>query len=419
MTLIDQALNALNRDRLENALSTLIKIPSVVGTDAEVHVADWLADQWAADGLSVTRHELNLPELQSHPEYPGEEVDRERAMSVTATVGDDAGPHVLVLGHTDVVPIGDIEAWSADPFSAEVSTNDGKRTMFGRGTCDMKAGMAAAWEAVRAIQAVNGIKRGRLTLASVCGEEDGGLGTFGLIQAGIRADVCIIPEPTSLAIVPANAGALTFRLTVTGKAIHASRKSEGISAFEKFLPIHEALHKLELDRNSQPDELFERWNFPFALSIGTIHAGDWSSSVPGKLVAEGRIGVRPDETVAQAMEILEQVIADMCAIDPWLAEHPIVVEWPGGMFAPGSTDILSAPVQMLQRAHKEQFGSDPEIYGAPYGSDLRLWNKAGVPTVQYGPGDVTYAHIANEFVDLDETFAAAQTFVRLILNELG
>jgi len=141
--------------------------------------------------------------------------------------------------------------------------------------------------------------------------------------------------------------------------------------------------------------------------------------VPGKLVAEGRIGVRPDETVEQAKQTLEHVIADMCAVDPWLSEHPILVEWPGGMFAPGNTDILSAPVHMLQRAHSEQTGTEPQIYGAPYGSDLRLWNRAGVPTVQYGPGDVTYAHTADEFVDLDETFVAAQTFVRLIVNELG
>ncbi len=419
MDLTTQALSALDRDRLDASLATLIRIPSVVGTEAEVEVAEYLADQWELDGLEVTRHDLPLTTIRSHEDYPGEEVVRTRAMSVTATYGNDDGPHILLLGHTDVVPIGDIDAWSADPFSGDITIVDGKRIIFGRGTCDMKAGMAAVWEAVRAVLAVDGIKKGRLTIASVCGEEDGGLGTFGLIQAGVRADVCIIAEPTSLAIVPANAGALTFRLTVLGKAIHASRKSEGVSAFEKFLPIHEALQKLELERNADPDALFERWNFPFALSIGTIHAGDWSSSVPGKLVAEGRIGVRPDETVEQAKQTLERVIADMCAVDPWLAAHPILVEWPGGMFAPGNTDILSAPVQMLQRAHNDQNGSDPQIYGAPYGSDLRLWNRAGVPTVQYGPGDVTYAHTADEFVDLDETFAAAQTFVRLIVNELG
>jgi acetylornithine deacetylase len=419
MGLLENALAAINQERLEQTLAELIQNPSVDGTSAEATIAEDLHQAWLADGLNSKFHELDLVKLRAHPEYPGEEVNRERAACVTATYGNDDGPHILLLGHTDVVPTGDLAAWHDNPFSGRIENRDGDRIMLGRGTCDMKAGLAAAWEAVRAVISVDGITKGRVTLASVCGEEDGGLGAFGLIQAGLKPDYCIIPEPTSLAIIPTNAGALTFRLTVTGKSLHASRKSEGVSAFEKFLPIYESLQKLEMDRNANPDAIFERWNYPFALSIGTIQAGDWSSSVPGKLVAEGRIGVRPDETVEQAKAIFEKKVSDMCLIDPWLNEHPILVEWPGGMFAPGNTELDSDVVTVVQEAHKKQFGSSPDIYGAPYGSDLRLLTKAGIPTIQYGPGDVTFAHSANEFVSLSETFGATQTFVRLLIAELN
>lgn len=419
MVSVDKALAAIDQDRLERSLAQLIQNPSVDGTDEEFEIAHVLHQAWTADGLESTFHDLDLAKLRAHSEYPGEEVVRNRAACTTATFGNDDGPHILLLGHTDVVPVGDLEAWTDDPFSARIESVADDRIMRGRGTCDMKAGLAAAWEAVRAVISVDGVTKGRVTLASVCGEEDGGLGTFGLIQAGLKADLCIIPEPTSCSIIPTNAGALTFRLTVTGKSLHASRKSEGVSAFEKFLPIYESLQKLEMERNANPDEIFERWNFPFALSIGTIQAGDWASSVPGKLVAEGRIGVRPDETVEQAIAVFEKTIAGMCAIDPWLVVHPILVEWPGGMFAPGSTDLKSDVVAMVNAAHIAETGSDPEIYGAPYGSDLRLLTKAGIPTVQYGPGDVTHAHSANEFVSLTETMTATRTLVRLLVENLN
>lgn len=419
MSSVNQVLAEINQDRLEQNLAKLIKTPSVVGTDAEAQIAIDLHEAWSLDGLQATLHELDLASLRAMPDYPGEEVARNRAVCTMATFGSDDGPHILLLGHTDVVPIGELDAWHDDPFSARIETRDGTRVMLGRGTCDMKAGLVAAWEAVRAVVKTNAITKGRVTIASVCGEEDGGIGAFGLIKYGLKADFCVIPEPTSLSIIPSNAGALTFQITVTGKSIHASRKSEGVSAFEKFLPIYESLQKLELDRNSDPGEIFKRWNFPFALSIGTIQAGDWSSTVPGKLVAEGRIGVRPEETIEQAKQVFEQTIAAMCATDPWLAQNPVLVEWTGGMFAPGHTELNSQVVQSVNQAHLDEMGSSPDIYGAPYGSDLRLLNKAGIPTVQYGPGDVTYAHTANEFVSLEETYLAAKTFARLLVNTLN
>jgi acetylornithine deacetylase len=89
------------------------------------------------------------------------------------------------------------------------------------------------------------------------------------------------------------------------------------------------------------------------------------------------------------------------------------------MFAPGHTDLKENVISVVQAAHHAEMGKNPEIYGAPYGSDLRLLKKAGIPTVQYGPGDVTDAHTANEFVSLEETFIATRTFVRILVENLN
>ena len=100
----------------------------------------------------------------------------------------------------------------------------------------------------------------------------------------------MITEPTGARIVTATCGALTFRIEVGGRSAHGSMRREGISAFEAFLPIYEALRP-EQERNRDPDPLFES-DLPYALSVGLVNAGDWASNVPDKLTAEGRLGVQ-------------------------------------------------------------------------------------------------------------------------------
>src|SRR6185436_7581040 len=119
-------------------------------------------------------------------------------------------------GHADVVPPGDPATWSVDPWAAEI--RDGR--LYGRGTCDMKGGVAAILAAVRAIVASGAVDAlgGELVVALVPGEEDGGQGTLAAIRAGATGDLAIIPEPSALDIVVAHAGAITFRLTVPGRA---------------------------------------------------------------------------------------------------------------------------------------------------------------------------------------------------------
>jgi len=399
-------------------IGALVRIPSVSGSDAENVAQADMARRYRESGLDVDHWSIDLDRLRADPDHPGEEVARTEAWGVVGRLpGAGGGPALMLNGHVDVVPTGDPAAWEAPPFAGDVV--DG--VIRGRGACDMKAGLLAAHGAAQAI-ARSGVRlRGDLVLASVQGEEDGGLGTFALLDRGWRADACVIAEPTGLDVVPANSGALTFRLRVRGLATHAARRADGVSAVEKFWPVWRALAALEHRRHESVDPLFAPHTLAHPLSIGTVRSGDWASSVPDLLVAEGRMGVAIGEDTAHARCELEAAVAEACGDDPWLRDHPVEVEWWGGQFASGRLPIDSDLVERVVTAHRATRSAHvPAVRGAPYGSDLRLLTGlGGIPTVQYGPGDASLAHGPRESVPVDEVATTARTLALLALDVCG
>jgi len=399
-------------------VTALVRIPSVSGTDSENEAQDHMADLFAGGGLELDHWQIDLERLCTHPDFPGMEVERREAWGLVGRLpGTGEGASLMLNGHIDVVPVGDPEAWSDQPFAGDIRVG----RLYGRGSCDMKAGLVAAHWAVQAIRSAGVSLRGDVLVASVQGEEDGGLGTFALLERGWRADACVILEPTDLDVVPANSGSLTFRLRIRGHATHASRRTEGVSAIEKFLPIWHALHELESRRHTSVDPMASRWPLAHPISIGTIRAGDWVSSVPDLLVAEGRLGVALDEPVQNAKDDLEAAIAEACTADPWLRDHPVEVEWWGGQFASGRLPADSDLVRRVGAAHEIASRHRPyDVWAAPYGSDLRLLTGNGhIPTLQYGPGDVTLAHGPNESVPIEDIAITARTLALLALDICG
>jgi acetylornithine deacetylase len=401
----------------EARLAALVRLPSVGGTDAEVEIQARLAADLSGAGLEVDHWQLPLAELLAEPDFPGVEVTRREAWGLVGRLpGRGDGPSLMLDGHVDVVPTGDLGAWSRpDPFSGEVVAGE----LHGRGACDMKAGLVAAMTAVESVRRAGAPLRGDVLLACVPGEEDGGLGTYATLRRGWRADACVLPEPTGLDVVPANGGALTFRLRVPGVATHASRRTEGVSAVTKAMPVLAALERLEARRNTDVDPVMSRWPIAYPLSVGRIAAGDWASTVPDLLVAEGRLGVALDEPVEDARRALEDAVAEACADDAWLAAHPVLVEWWGGQFASGRLAAGSDLADRVGRAHRQAGGGPQESWGAPYGSDLRLLAGAGIPTLHYGPGDSRLAHAADERVPLTELHTATRALALLALDVCG
>ncbi|HEX6445993.1 MAG TPA: ArgE/DapE family deacylase [Streptosporangiales bacterium] len=410
------ALDAIDADALGRDLLDLMTVPSVTGTAAESELQRGLASRLESLGLDVDFWPLDLGALRADPGFPGTEAPRDEAWGLVAGTAPTGGPHLILQGHVDVVPPGDPSRWPGDPFRPHV---DGD-VVRGRGACDMKAGLAANLAAVEAISRAGIRLAGQLSVHCVASEEDGGLGAFAALRRGHTGDACLITEPTSGTLTTANAGALTFAIRVPGSAAHGSTRYEGTSALDAYLPVHAALAELERERNAHVDPLLAEYPVPYCLSVGTVRAGDWSSTVPDELVAEGRLGVALDEDPAAARRALEERVADVCARDPWLRDHPATVSWPGGQFASGRLPAGHPLRELVAAAHAAVTGGPaPRERGAPYGSDLRLYAGAGIPTLHYGPGDVRNAHSPRECVPVSDVLTVTRTLVLAALRFAG
>jgi acetylornithine deacetylase len=417
-----RVLDAIDEQALVHELVDLIRVPSITGTDAESDLQHRHAGQLRELGFDVDAWEFDLDELYADPRFPGIEAERHEGHGVVGTIGGtqagpDAMPALVLQGHVDVVPTGDLDKWvDRDPWSGAI--HDG--IVHGRGACDMKAGAAANLAVARALVASGLTLERPFAVHSVVSEEDGGLGAFATMLRGHRGEAAVLTEPTSGRLVVANAGALTFELRIAGRAAHGSTRLEGHSAIEAFLPVHAALLDLERERNADPDPLFTTTTLPYPISIGTVRAGDWASSVPDLLVAEGRLGVRLDEAPADARAALEAAIARAAASDPWLRDHPVEVTWPGGQFASGRIDGAHPFIDEVALAITDVEGRPSERVAAPYGSDLRLYaGIGGIPTLHYGPGDVRFAHAPREQVPIDELLRVTRSLAILAVRRCG
>lgn len=414
---VADALAAVDESALVALVQELVAVPTITGSAAESEGQHRLESRLRAAGMDTDLWSIDLPSTTADPEFPGMEAPRSEGWGLVGSLaGTGDGPTVVLNGHLDVVPTGAPALWSVDPWQGLV--RDGR--VYGRGACDMKAGLACQVMAVEALRHAGVRLRGTVQLQSVVGEEDGGLGTFATLRRGHRGDLAVICEPTSGSLVTASAGALTFRLVVPGRSVHASMRREGVDPVDKYLLVHLALRRLEARRNVSADPLMSRLALPYPLSVGTVRAGDWPSSVPDSLVAEGRLGVALGEPVESARAELEAAVAEVCADDPWLAENPVQVEWFGGQFASGSVPPSSPVARLVGDTHARLHGARPDVLGVPYGSDQRLLTGiGGVPTVLYGPGAAAQAHTADEYVPVDELVRVTQTLVLLVASACG
>jgi acetylornithine deacetylase len=359
-------------------------------------------------GLTAELHEHDLAWLRAHPDHPGEEADRTELVGLTATLAGDAARGRLCLsGHVDVVGPG-TEPWRHGPWSGAVV--DG--CVHGRGSVDMKGGVVAALHAIAAVRAA-GVPAPELVLLAVGSEEDGGLGTFAALEHDAAFDAALIPEPTSFATVCAQAGALTFRGTVTGRAAHAAVRLAGCSAIDRYVRIHEALAAHERALNADVAHAAMRAVvLPYPLLVGRVAGGTWSSQVPDRLEFEGRVGVPIGQTPADARAALEAVVAG--ATDD--GEAPVAIEWTGGQFASAEMPPDDPFVELVRGAFSAEVGHDAGIVGVPWGADMRLFRAKGIPCVMAGPPAIGLAHAVDERVHVRDLVTVARALVRVIAS---
>jgi acetylornithine deacetylase len=407
--------NAVDSAR-DDLIAFLQKMVQAAGLPNQEHdVQNLIAQKMKSMGLEVDIVPSHFEDLKHHPAFSDDgfsPTDRINVVGRWRGTGAGDGHSLILNGHVDVVPVGDLSLWIDSPWSGAV--RDGK--LYGRGSCDMKAGLCAGIFAVDVLQRLGYRPARDVLIESVIGEESGGIGTLTTIVKGYTADAVILLEPTRLELCPVQSGALTFRLTVTGRSIHAAMKPYGVSAIEKFALLLNAINQFSEERHrSFRHPLYEDPNNIAPINIGTVRGGEWHSTVPEEVVAEGRMGVLPGESNEAARKSLEKAIQVTAESDPWLGHNPPKVEWFNGQFESGETALDHPFVRKLGAVHQQVTGTAPAFRAVTYGSDMRLFtNHAKIPATHYGPGDVGMAHAANEFVLLDEVVTATKVVANMI-----
>ena len=420
-------MDCVDEQWLLETLKGLVAIPSWRGRERPAQ--EYMADVLSGMGLELDVWEIDEAELSRHPEY-ATEIVREDPLGVVGFwegEGGGGGPALVLNGHVDVVPPGDEGRWTTSPFAMDVrddpsrAAEGARRRVYGRGVLDMKGPLVAGLTGVKAVLDSRVPLRGSLRVQSVIGEEDGGLGTLAAVLRGHVGDGAIVLEPTRLQVAAAQAGALNFRLTVPGRAAHGALRYEGVSALEKFMLLYQDLMDFEAERNAAADEpRLAAYPVPYPICIGTVQGGEWASSVPETVRAEGRFGVGVHEDVRAARTALEARVASCCDGDDFLRLHPARVEWWGGQFTPCET-AADAPIVTVVRGAARDLGlGGDEVVGVPYGSDLRhLVNTGRTPGVLFGPGDVGEAHRENESIAVQDLVDGARAIALTVLRYLG
>jgi acetylornithine deacetylase len=378
--------------------AALVQVPSVTGD--ERGALERLAALAEGLGLRADLHEHDLAALRAHPDHPGEEAPRTSLHGLTISVGGRGAGRLAICAHVDVVPEGTVP-WRHGPWSGAVE--DG--WLYGRGSVDMKGAAAAALHGLAEV-ARSGAAAAEIVLVAVASEEDGGLGAFAALERDAAFDACLIPEPTGFDVVCAQAGALTFEGVVPGVAAHAAHRLEGVSAIDRYLPVHAALADHERALNADVEHpLMRALELPYPLLVGRVQAGEWSSSVPDRLRFEGRAPVRVGEAVEAARAGVEAAVACACP--------DARVSWPGGQFASGETDPAHPFAALVQGALSAELGREVGVAGVPWGADMRLWTARGIPTVMAGTPGIELAHAVDERVRVEDLATLARAIVRV------
>lgn len=374
----------IDRDQLIGFLQELVRIPSQALPDAgrsEQPAAELIAARMRAWGWQVDQWEVE----------PGRP-------NVLATIeGGLPGPTLLFEGHTDVVSEGDPAKWTRAPFGAEIV--DGR--LYGRGSADMKSGLAAMLHAARALDLGRPFP-GRVKLACLVDEEGLMIGVKDLVRTGRAAgvDAAIVCEPEEREVCVAQKGAIRVRVTSWGRMAHGAMPEHGLN------PIPPLLEFVRRTADLQADLQRSNGEHP--------HLG-WDYITPTVLVANRpeQFNVIPDRAFAW-LDIRTTPRTDHRALLDRLGERlgpglelEVIDDRP-----PTETPAEHPVVRALVGAHEAVYGEAPVLGGVPGSTDgTILWRDAGIPIVTYGPGGKWIAHQVDEYVEVDEVVRAAEVYV--------
>jgi len=404
-----------NREKSIAFLQQMIAIPSVTGDEARIQ--KFLADYMTKLGLKVDMWETNWETLKKHPAYRPVDRGYEGRPNIVATLkGTGGGRSLLLNGHTDVIPVAG-GTWSDDPWSGKIKNG----RIYGRGSADMKSGVASHIMAVECLRAAGTKPKGDVHINIVVDEEVSGHGTLDTVIRGYKADAGISGETSGLAVQPACIGRIWFEIEIHGKPAGIQKRYEGVSGIELGYKIVKAVADLEAKRVATVTHPL----YPNALDtlpciIGSFAAGNYPSAFPANAVLRGSIGTVPGEDHEGVKQSLVQQIAQAAQQDPWMKLHPPKVRFVGYDAQASEIPRNHPIVETVCKNYKEITGHDPEVSGRQGAADTRFLNQyANTPTVIFGPGSTAVMHADDEYVSIDDYMTAIKVMALSICDWCG
>lgn len=402
-----------SRDKAVEFLQKMVAIPSVTGDEAAIQ--KFIAETMSGIGLDVDMWETDWEELKKHPGYrPVARGYEGRPNIVGILKGTGGGRSLLLNGHTDVIPVGNGEGWSDNPWSASIKNG----RIYGRGSCDMKSGVASHILAVQYLKELGLTPKGDVMINVVIDEEVSGHGTLDTVIRGYRADAGISGETSDLHVQPACIGRIWFEIDIQGKPAGIQQRYLGVSGIGLGQKIVEGVQELEDERVATVKHPL----YPSAIDslpciIGSFQAGNYPSAFPATALLKGSIGTVPGEDHEGVKQSLVKKIAETAAKDPWMKDHPPVVRFVGYDAEASEIPRQHAIVETVSRAYTEVTGKQPIISGRQGAADTRFLNSYGdTPTVIFGPGSTAVMHSNDEYVSVDDYISAIKVMALSIYD---
>ncbi len=402
-----------SRDQAISFLQKMVAIPSVTGDEAAIQ--KFVSGHMRQIGLEVDMWDTDWEQLKKHPGYRPVDRGYEGRPNIVAKLkGTGGGRSLLLNGHTDVIPVGNGEGWSDNPWSAKIENG----RIYGRGSCDMKSGVASHILAVQYLKELGLTPKGDVLINVVIDEEVSGHGTLDTVIRGYKADAGISGETSDLHVQPACIGRIWFQIDVQGKPAGIQQRYLGISAIELGNKIVKAVQELEDHRVATVRHPL----YPSAIDslpciIGSFQAGNYPSAFPASAVLKGSIGTVPGEDHEGVKQSLVDKIAEVAAKDEWMKDHPPVVRFVGYDAEASEIPRAHPIVETVSRNYTEVTGKTPVISGRQGAADTRFLNSYGnTPTVIFGPGSTAVMHANDEYVSIDDYLASIKVMALSIYD---
>jgi acetylornithine deacetylase len=375
-----------------DTLADLIRIESVNpewSGPGEAAAADYVCDFFAKDGIETIEREV----------LPG------RRNVIACLPGRDSTRRIVFEAHMDTVSV---NGMTIPPFEPKIDNGQ----MFGRGSCDVKSGLATMMHALRDVSRSGEVPPCEVWLAAVVDEEHAYRGVLNLIdqlgEDGVKTCAAVVAEPTECRVVRANKGVLRWHIETRGVTAHSSCPDLGKNAITAMAKVISALENDEtiLAKTSHPLVGSPTCN------IGVIEGGAQVNFVPDRCRITLDRRMTPGETADEVTAHYQAVIDTCCRAHPDIEVKML----PPHLSDEAMETPADAEVVAVAESVAGEFGLPTESIGVPFGCDVTKLSRAGVPGIIFGPGSIEQAHADVEFVDLDQVEKAFDFYRRFLLQ---